>query len=179
MPILVDGHNLIGQIPGLRLDDPEDEYKLVLLLRRYATRKKGRRIVVVFDHGIYGHPSNLNGYGVECVFAKSPKDADAELMRRMNKIRHVKEWVLVSSDRAVTGVARGNGIKVRSSHEFGRKLLIRSTAMPKIEEKDIDRKLSHREIEEWLRFFGIDPENVEDQMDDDDDDEQMNLMWMF
>lgn len=176
MPVLVDGHNLIGQIAGLRLDDPEDEYKLVLLLRRYATRKRGRRVVVVFDHGIYGHPANLNGYGVECVFAKSPRDADAEIMRRVGKIRRSSDWVVVSSDRAVVGAARGHNIRVQSSHDFGRKLLIRSTATAALDEKDSDRKLSEREIEEWLRLFGIDPDNPDDGTDEDD---QMDLMWMY
>ncbi|MCG8348305.1 MAG: hypothetical protein MI924_11065, partial [Chloroflexales bacterium] len=63
MPVLVDGHNLIGQLPNLNLADHDDEAQLVMLLRHYTTRKRGRRVVVVFDHGVYGHPDNLNGYG--------------------------------------------------------------------------------------------------------------------
>ncbi len=46
--ILIDGHNLIGRMPGLALSDPEDEAKLVALLKRYRARHK-RDIVVVFD----------------------------------------------------------------------------------------------------------------------------------
>src|SRR5262245_8805655 len=38
MHLLVDGHNLIGQMPGLSLADPDDEAQLVLLLRGYAMR---------------------------------------------------------------------------------------------------------------------------------------------
>ena len=33
MPLLIDGHNLIGQIPELSLADEDDEGKLVMLLR--------------------------------------------------------------------------------------------------------------------------------------------------
>ena len=38
MPILIDGHNLIGQMPGLSLEDPHDEEMLVTLLRSYRAR---------------------------------------------------------------------------------------------------------------------------------------------
>ncbi|NTW01622.1 MAG: hypothetical protein HGA19_09960, partial [Oscillochloris sp.] len=74
MPILIDGHNLIGQMRSISLSDPDDEAKLVLLLRRYANGKRKRKVVVIFDGGVYGHPDNLNGYGVEVRFAKSPSD---------------------------------------------------------------------------------------------------------
>lgn len=49
MPLLVDGHNLIGQMPGLKLSDEDDEGELVMLLRRYSTAKRSRQVVVVFD----------------------------------------------------------------------------------------------------------------------------------
>ena len=52
MPLLVDGHNLIGQVPGLSLADADDEAQLVQLLRRYSTAKRGRQVVVVFDRGV-------------------------------------------------------------------------------------------------------------------------------
>jgi len=45
MPLLIDGHNLIGQIPDISLSDPDDEAKLVLLLRRYTTARPGRQAV--------------------------------------------------------------------------------------------------------------------------------------
>ncbi|MBC8076483.1 MAG: NYN domain-containing protein [Chloroflexales bacterium] len=155
MPVLVDGHNLIGQIPSLSLDAPDDEAQLVLLLRRYATRKRGRRVVVVFDHGVYGHPQSLNGYGVECVFAKSPRDADAEIARRVRAVKRPKDWLVVSSDRAVAGEARARGIPVVSSQEFGSKLLLAGTPNPTVYEKGVERALTPKEIEEWLRLFGV------------------------
>lgn len=36
MNYLIDGHNLIARTPGLSLADPDDEAKLVQLLRRWA-----------------------------------------------------------------------------------------------------------------------------------------------
>jgi predicted RNA-binding protein with PIN domain len=156
MPILVDGHNLIGQIPTISMADPDDEAQLVLLLRRYAARRRGRKVVVVFDGGVYGHPENLNGYMVEAHFARSPKDADAELIRRIRTVKRRDEWVVVSSDRAVIGEAEARGLSVVSSQEFARRLAALDEPRASLRDKRNDRPLSKAEIEEWMRIFGVD-----------------------
>lgn len=163
MPVLIDGHNLIGQIPTISLADSDDEAQLVMLLRRYATRKRGRRVIVVFDGGVYGHPGNLNGYGVECYFAKSPRDADHELIRRIRAIKRTGEWQVVSSDRAVAGEARARGVVVVSAQEFARRLLALHEPEVRPGDKLRDRPLSPAEVEEWLRLFGIDPREAAEE----------------
>ena len=50
MPILIDGHNLIGRLPAISLQDPDDEDKLVRLLKSYQART-GKSLTVVFDAG--------------------------------------------------------------------------------------------------------------------------------
>lgn len=162
MPLLIDGHNLIGQVPTIELSDPDDEFQLVLLLRRYAAGKRGRRIVVVFDGGVYGHPANLNGYGVTCYFARSPKDADRELIRRIRAIRRRGEWQVVTSDRAVAGEARAHGIKVVPAATFARHLERPPAPATSTEDKHRERPLSQHEIEEWLRLFGVEDEEDPD-----------------
>ncbi len=172
MPILIDGHNLIGQgsIPDVRLTDADDEYKLVLLLRRYAARKRGRRIEVVFDQGSYGQPGTLNGYGVKCLFARPPRSADHELIRRIRAIKRRGEWQVVTSDRAVAGEARARGIAVISSQDFASRLLSRSLPTPDAADAEgaegVDDALAYKqrppgraEVEEWLRIFGGDGED--------------------
>ncbi|NJP06452.1 MAG: hypothetical protein HC837_12920 [Chloroflexaceae bacterium] len=169
MPILVDGHNLIGQgdLPGISLTDSDDEAQLVLLLRRYANRKYRQRVVVIFDRGSYGQSTNLNGYGVQCYFARLPGDADHELIRRIRAIKRKNEWSVVTSDRAVAGEARAHGIKVISSQAFARVLFERTRPATNAPTDDYrDRKLSPSEVEEWLRIFGIE--------EDEDSDETMN-----
>jgi predicted RNA-binding protein with PIN domain len=143
-------------VPGLRLSDHDDEWQLVLLLRRYAARKKGRRVVVVFDHGAYGHPENLNGYGVECHFARSPRDADSELIRRIRAIRRTGQWQVVSSDRAVVGEARAKGVQVVSAQAFARKLAAINEPEAKLSDKYQEKPQSEQDIEDWLRLFGAD-----------------------
>src|SRR5262245_4949176 len=105
MNLLIDGHNLIGQLPGISMADPDDEAKLGLLLRKYAAGRRVRQVVVVVDRGVYGHPQQLDGYGVVCYFARSPQDADAQLIRRIGALSRPHEWALVSSDRAVARAA--------------------------------------------------------------------------
>jgi hypothetical protein len=46
MPYLIDGHNLIGRFPGISLEDPEDERKLLEVLEIFA--RFSRHKVVVF-----------------------------------------------------------------------------------------------------------------------------------
>lgn len=159
MNILVDGHNLIGQMPNISLDDEDDEAKLVMALRRYATANRRRSVVVVFDRGVYGHPLKLDGYGVTCYFARSPQDADTYLIKRLAAIQRPNEWRLVTSDRQVAKAAVDRGIKVISSGDFAREL----TASPKPKrsvggEKPTDVRLSPAEVDEWLRLFGEEPE---------------------
>lgn len=162
MTLLIDGHNLIAQIPTLTLADAHDEADLVLLLRRYAARKRGRHIVVVFDGGVYGHPQNLNGYGVECHFACSPKDADALLIKRIRSIQRAAEWQVVTSDRAVAGVAQGRGIQVLSSQAFARLLVPPDGPVVHADDKDACYTPDPCEIQEWLRLFGANDDDPED-----------------
>jgi hypothetical protein len=164
MPILVDGHNLIGQLEHIKLSDAEDEAELVLLLRRYAARKAGRRIEVVFDGGVYGHPHNLNGYGVRCLFAQKPGDADRELIRKIHSIRRKDAWLVVTSDKRVAGEARAHNIRVESAQSFAAKLTQQQPEVPRVRTEDHqkERKLSAYEIEEWLRLFGAEDELSEE-----------------
>jgi predicted RNA-binding protein with PIN domain len=50
MPILIDGHNLIGKMSSISLADPEDEDKLVRVLARRLHSQR-HKTIVVFDKG--------------------------------------------------------------------------------------------------------------------------------
>lgn len=166
MNYLVDGHNLIGKMPGIALDDPDDEAKLVMVLRRYATANRRRNIIVIFDRGVYGHPVRLDGYGITCYFAQSPQDADTQIIRRIAQIERTSDWRVVTSDRRVARAAQARKVRVISSTEFAATLL----ASPHIkidpnEEKPREVRLSPAEVEEWLRLFG---EPVDQPPEDED-----------
>ena len=164
MPFLIDGHNLIGQLPGLSLADPEDEASLVMLLRRFAASQRKHKVCVIFDGGVYGHPANLKGYGVEVHFVKAPADADSELIRRIRAIKQRDAWIVVSSDRAVAGAARAHGLTVESAQTFARRLAARDVPAARPDAKPGDRPLSPAEVEAWRRVF--EPEANDDPATD-------------
>ncbi len=150
MPLLIDGHNLIGRgrLPGLRLDDPDDEAKLVARLRAYCARTR-KRITVVFDRGLPGGRSGLSGGGVEVVFASGGRAADGILRERVRRARDPRGLTVVTSDREVIAAVQAGGARVMRSEEFAAQLSAPQTAPV---ERDVH--LSAEEVEEWLRVFG-------------------------
>jgi len=118
MPFLIDGHNLIGAMPDLRLEDPDDEARLVERLQRLAMRT-GRRITVVFDRGAPGSVSSWPSRGgVTVQFAPSGTTADELLIRRIGAERNPRGLIVVSSDRRVQEAARRRGATVWPAPAF-------------------------------------------------------------
>jgi len=151
MLLLIDGHNLIGrgQLPDLRLDDPDDEARLVIRLRTYCART-GKRVTVVFDHGLPGGRSwELSGGGVDVVFAPSGRAADDILRERIRRARDPRMLMVVTSDRQIAAAARVRGVRVTRSEEFAAQLNVSRTV-----EVEPDVHLSAEEVEEWLKVFG-------------------------
>lgn len=148
MPVLIDGHNLIGRLPDLRLDDPDDEAKLVLRLKGYAARTR-KRVTVVFDQGLPGGPSlALSGGGVKVVFAPAGGSADDLLMTRIRRASQPRELIVVSSDRRVMAAAEARGARVVRAEEFAAQLEV-----PVLHEGDSDVHLSKDEVAQWIKEF--------------------------
>jgi predicted RNA-binding protein with PIN domain len=150
--LLIDGHNLIGQTPSLSLADPNDEQKLIVMLRQYAARKQAR-IVVVFDSGNPGGKSKeLSGGNVTAIFAGSHTIADRILLERLRELKKPGEWVVVSSDREVQQAAQQRKMTVWSSADFAKRM----GASPQREVEPPEPKdsgLTRSEVDEWLRLF--------------------------
>jgi predicted RNA-binding protein with PIN domain len=152
--LLIDGHNLIGQTPGLSLADPNDEQKLVVMLRQYAARKNAR-IVVVFDSGNPGGRSKeLSGGHVTAIFAGSHTIADRVLMERIRELKNSGDWIVISSDREVQQAAQRRKMNVWSSADFARKLGAAPQRDASAEPPTAkDSGLTKSEVDEWLRLF--------------------------
>lgn len=147
---LIDGHNLIGQLPTLSLDDPHDEAKLVERLKGYAART-GQRCVVVFDGGLPGGLSrDLSTHSVRVVFAHSGTTADAIILERIREARETGGLIVVSADRQIVEAARHRRIRIMSPAAFAAVL----DAPPTAEDGSApDPHLTSAEIDAWLRLF--------------------------
>ena len=148
MPYLIDGHNLIPKTPGISLDDPDDEAKLVQLIKRFCSRHK-KKATVIFDRGLPGGESLLSGGGVEVRFASSSSNADAMIRNRLRKLRDPKNWTVVTSDGEVAQSARLRGARVMPSAEFAAELMAVNTG----ESEKEDRPLSKAEVSWWEELF--------------------------
>jgi predicted RNA-binding protein with PIN domain len=153
MPYLIDGHNLIGQLPDISLDDPDDEAKLVQKLIGFAART-GKGCVVVFDQGLPGGRSRMSTSKVEAVFASSRSNADRVIMERISAVKDPGQWVVVSNDNAVLFAARQRKMKALKSAEFV-PLLNPPEPKRRREDDDLPRdiRLSPTEVDEWLKLF--------------------------
>jgi predicted RNA-binding protein with PIN domain len=147
MPYLIDGHNLIGSMPGLSLADPEDERKLLELLLGYAHRAR-RRMIVFFDKGnpIYRNPT---GEGlVTARFVPRPKKADDAIIEFLRDRRDAPNYTVVTSDLAVRRSAQRAGAKVVSSADFAARF-----AVPRSAPKNENPPEPTEDLEDWLKLF--------------------------
>ena len=162
MNYLIDGHNLIARTPGLSLADPDDEAKLVQLLRRWTVADPRRRVTVIFDAGLpAGESKQLSGGGVKAIFAPNNSTADALLIRRIEAIGNPPEFVVVSSDGAVAAAATRRRVAVQRSEAFAAAMMsdrrFGGSTPPKSERPE-SPPMSGDELREWLALFGPEPE---------------------
>ncbi len=149
MPILIDGHNLIGRIAEISLQDPDDEEKLTRLLSSYRART-GKAITVVFDPGAaFALPKSRRLGGVEVLFAPHASSADRVIARRMQKHRNPSEWLVVTSDRELAETVGRLGARIQSAEAFALELAGSAEAPPDWRETPP----SPDEIDGWLALF--------------------------
>jgi uncharacterized protein len=153
MPYLIDGHNVIGQLPDLKLTDPDDEAKLVQKLLSYVARTN-QRCVVVFDHGLLGGLSKMSTRNVQVVFASQSSTADRVMIERIRKTPQPDIWTVVSNDHEVLSTARRYRMQTMQAAAFA--ALIRRPPPPVMPGRDeaVHVHVPEAEVEEWLKIFG-------------------------
>lgn len=154
MKYLIDGHNLIARLPDVSLADPDDEAKLVRLLARWRWRHGTPAVTVVFDPGDYAVPGRkqTKRSGINVRYAGYSTDADAILIRMIERSRQPAQLTVVSSDRDVQSAAQRKGAQTQSSETFATEL----TAPPEPDEEAPPAEevsLSPEEVEAWLKIF--------------------------
>jgi hypothetical protein len=162
MHYLIDGHNLIARVPGLSLADPDDEVKLLQLLKRWAAADTRRKVTVIFDKGLPGgEAKHLSGGGVRAIFAPDNRSADSVIIRRIEGIEDPAQHTVVSSDGAILRAAQRRRVPTQRSEAFAAAMVNERTfpgaARPAADPRD-NPSISPNEVSEWLELFGPEPE---------------------
>lgn len=154
MPILIDGHNLIGSgvFPDINLAQEDDELQLIARLKVWRSRYRGK-FTVFFDRGIPGGKDvKLGGAGVEVIFAASPTEADDLIRRRLR--RKQRGLILVSNDWALRQEAQVHGVESWSGDDFVSRLgPPAAKPAPTDPGAAPDVRLSAGEVDEWMQLF--------------------------
>jgi predicted RNA-binding protein with PIN domain len=149
MPYLIDGHNLIPKL-GLRLDSVDDEMELINILQEFC-RVEQRQVEVFFDGAPAPQAGTRKLGTVTARFVRLGNTADNAIRIRLKQLgKSARNWTVVSSDRQVQGEARAAHAEVISSEVFAAMLRQTRSSAPKT---DSERKLSPKEVEDWLKVF--------------------------
>jgi predicted RNA-binding protein with PIN domain len=153
MPYLVDGHNLLGQIPGLSLSEPSDRQRLVTLLAGFA-RTRRCTITVVFDGAPpSGWPADRRVGRVRVLHAGGGRSADDALLDLIRRAPAPRDVILVTSDRALYERGRHLGAQGLHGHKF-REILAAAPARGPSDKPD---RSEPDEVAYYLKAFGADP----------------------
>jgi predicted RNA-binding protein with PIN domain len=167
MPYLVDGNNVMAQRVGWHRDKPKARRRLMDELARFA-RMRRVRVTVVFDGAPEQHFADGASYqGVRIFYSERGSNADERIKQMVEEARERRTLIVVTSDRALGDYVRRCGAQVLRSGEF-RKKMDEATADTTADTSHQDAKeLSARgELTEWMRYFGVAPEDDDDESSD-------------
>lgn len=148
MPIVLDGNNLLHQLPK-----PDRRRSSVRRQVLEITRHETVSLTVVFDGPPpAGFPEREALGKVTIVYAGS-RSADDVIVGMLPSGAAAKQWFVVTDDRGLADRARDRGAGVRRLAEWqGR----RKQAKPR--RAAVESKLSSREIAEWEDYFSDHPD---------------------
>jgi predicted RNA-binding protein with PIN domain len=152
MQYLIDGHNLIPYVPGISLEEMDDEESLVRILQIHA-RVSRSKLEVFFDKAPAGR-AGIRKVGMITVHSISTTSiADTAIIARVRSMKKgASSWTVVSSDNRLKTECRRLGAKVVESAEFS-KMVQKSLNTEQQKEKE-QPVVDPGDIEEWLDVFG-------------------------
>jgi predicted RNA-binding protein with PIN domain len=159
MPYLIDGHNLIGNLSDIHLDDPDDEIRLIQRLVEFFknARKSG---TVYFDQRGYGAQRKYKLGRLQIEFVTPPNTADGAIQNKVRRLkREARNYTVVSSDREVMQAASNAGAQVIDSQTFIRQLEGSRTIGGESEKPE--SPLTPEDIKFWQQLFENPSENGE------------------
>jgi predicted RNA-binding protein with PIN domain len=153
MPYLIDGHNLIPKIPGLTLEDVDDEDQLLELLLKFC-QHQGKQVEVFFDNAPLGGVRTRNYGLVAARFVRQGTTADEAIRGRLARLgRSARNWTVVSSDQEIQAEARAVKAHYISSDAFANLMLQTLDEARKDKAGNVDIVMDPKELDDWLRLF--------------------------
>jgi predicted RNA-binding protein with PIN domain len=152
MNYIIDGHNLIGKIPGLSLSMPDDEERLIELLNR-SSQGSRHKLEVYFDGAPPGEAGRRNYGSLRAHFVPASQTADDAIRRRLRRLgKSATSWVVVTSDHNIQAAAREAHAKVLRAEDFSE--MVQTTLQRRVNVFNAEEKpLSEEEVIEWLAIF--------------------------
>jgi len=152
MNYIIDGHNLIPNIPGLSLSDLDDEPRMIAIVREFC-RLSRSHAELYFDGAPPVQKQSAGGGLVHVHFVRKGVPADEAIIRLMHQTgRGARNHTLVSSDHHIQSEARVLGIPIVESAAFARKMTqVITSASESVGKSEPD--LSADEVRQWLEEF--------------------------
>ena len=142
MPIVIDGNNLLHNLP--KHDRKRDAVRRSALDK---VRHEGVSLTVVFDGPPPPGSPEHEHLGRVSVRYSGSTSADDVIVGLLPSDRRASEWVVVTDDRGLRDRVRERGAQVRSLKEW-------QSRKPRAPRRQAwEPKLSSREIDEWEEFF--------------------------
>jgi predicted RNA-binding protein with PIN domain len=158
MPYIIDGHNLIPRVPGMSLQDADDEIQLVKLLQEFC-RINRKQVEVYFDNAPPGSPGARNYGAVVARFIRQGGTADEAIRKKLVRLGgEARNWTVVSSDREVQANARSVRAKILPADVFAEQLSTLSDATGG-EQSLGGGELSSQEMDDWMKLFGVEDQD--------------------
>lgn len=138
-------------MPNLRLDDLDDEKKLIQILQKFCSANQ-KEADVYFDQSSTGQGKARVHGRVTARYVGTHEEADQAIARHLKRLgKEAGNWTVISSDRQVQAAAKRARARVVSSEIFSQKLTGDAGAGNAGGE---DAALNKDEVDEWMELFG-------------------------
>lgn len=156
MAYIVDGNNVMGQIPGWHRDKSKSRRQLLEKLAAFASVERAR-VTVVFDGGADNEvPEGSAFHGVKVLYAERGSDADSRIESLVKRSLDPRGLTIVTSDRHLAFLVRPSGAAVIRSGEFRSRMERRLESIPAPEDGE---QFEVSDVTAWLRYFGSLPQD--------------------
>jgi predicted RNA-binding protein with PIN domain len=122
MHLIIDGYNLLHNIPELALAEAKGQGRAALLkaLKLYRAKRR-HRVTVVFDGGPQGEASRGSESGVPVIYSGAGECAD-EVIAKL-AARYGPRITVITDDRELARRCQAKGSEVTASWEFAPRLM--------------------------------------------------------